>query len=194
MYNIIGDIAGRYTELLALVNKMPKNKIILVGDLVDRGPDSRKVIEWAMNNPNVLTLKGNHEDMMVDAFNGNLGDHVYNGGKQTLASYSINHPSEYPEGHIEWLRTRPVFFEDDGLFVSHAPWLATCDLGEVYFQFAQLWNREPPVRRPGVFQVFGHNHIMQKYDDYAICIDDCGHRVLTGLVWPTLEIYQEEYR
>ena len=66
-YNIIGDIAGRFDELMLLLAKMPEaDKVILVGDMVDRGPKSKEVIEWAMNNPNVIAIKGNHEDMMVD--------------------------------------------------------------------------------------------------------------------------------
>jgi serine/threonine protein phosphatase 1 len=193
-YNIIADVAGRYEELLALINRMPKNKIILVGDLVDRGFDSCKVIEWAMHNPNVITLKGNHEDMMVEAFYGNIEGHVYNGGKMTLQSYGIFDPADYPHSHIEWMENLPLCAGNDKLFVSHAPWLNTLELGEVVWEHQALWNREPPARRKGVFQVFGHNHIMEKYDDYAMCIDDCGHAKLTGLVWPSMEIYQEDYR
>src|ERR1035437_3790153 len=117
-YNIISDIAGRYNELQKLISIMPPaEKIILVGDLMDRGPDSKKVIEWAMTTPNVITLKGNHEAMMVEAAEGNTMDHLYNGGKATLESYGATHPWDYPEKHINWIRQLPLSFQDEGLFI-----------------------------------------------------------------------------
>ena len=57
-YNIIGDIAGRFDELMLLLAKMPESdKVILLGDMVDRGSQSKQVIEWAMTNPNVIAIK-----------------------------------------------------------------------------------------------------------------------------------------
>lgn len=202
MYNIIGDIAGRYNELMKLVEIMPKDRgIILVGDLVDRGPDSRKVVQWAMNTPDVLALKGNHEAMMIEAFDTGLTfdcDHTYNGGRATMNSYGVFDPSEYPKSHITWMRKLPIFVMGDGLFVSHAPWHRTWELGEVISEHWALWHRDYPGYREGVYQVHGHNHLAETYVndegiEYGRCIDNCGRKVLTGFTWPEKRIYEVGY-
>lgn len=192
MYNIVGDVAGNYSQLMKLIELMPKdNKIILVGDIVDRGPDSKKVIEFAMNNPNVITLKGNHEQMMIDAYYSiDPMSHVNNGGKATLKSYHVKWAEDYPQSHIEWLDELPICAEREGLFVSHAPWDANMPLGETTNPIQSLWNREDPSERMGVFQVFGHNHVKKIYRNYAICIDNCGNGVLTGITFPDKVIYE----
>lgn len=203
--NIIADIAGRYNELMKLLAVMPKaDKIVLVGDLVDRGPDSKKVVQWAMKGEHegtpVITLKGNHEDMMVASFHDAYPiDHVRNGGGATLKSYGVQFPSDYPESHIKWMNELPIFFKDEEskLFVSHAPWigdkLPDDQKGPLGWEHMVIWNRNPPQEIEGWFQVFGHNHRKEKFDDYAICIDNCAQNVLTGLHWPTKALYEVPY-
>lgn len=61
---LIGDIHGCWEELQELLQKAgpgPDDRIIAVGDIVDRGPDSRKVVEFFTHTPNALSLMGNHE-------------------------------------------------------------------------------------------------------------------------------------
>ena len=195
-YNIIADVAGRYNELMKLVEIMPTcDKIILVGDLVDRGPDSKKVVEWAMTTPNVITLKGNHEDMMIAAHNPMCRfddeDHLNNGGEVTLKSYGVTKPTEYPKEHIEWMINLPLFFKDEGLFVSHAPWIGPLEdngWGKEY-----LWNRLKPNEVEGVYQIFGHNSRVRQYGNYAMCIDNCGDKELMGLTWPDKKVFAVKY-
>lgn len=213
--NIIGDIAGRYDELMLLLAQMPKDEpIILVGDLVDRGSQSKEVIEWAMKTPNVTVIKGNHEDMMVDFC---LDTKIYeegiwfmNGGDKTIQSYGCklytNKPShiprirEYiPKEHVEWLKNLPHFYKEDGLFISHAPWMDYAEnLGDKADLNDALWNRYSPKPVQGTFQIYGHNSSMKMFTDwingdYAICIDDCSKRKLTGIHWPSKQIYQQDY-
>ena len=70
--NIIGDIAGRYDELMLLLAKMPEADLIVsVGDMVDRGPKSKEVIEFFMTNPKAYAIYGNHESMMYEHLTGN---------------------------------------------------------------------------------------------------------------------------
>jgi len=58
---IIGDIHGEYQTLLALVAKLPKDaKLIFVGDLIDRGLQSRELVEYIRKN-NHQVVRGNHE-------------------------------------------------------------------------------------------------------------------------------------
>ena len=208
-YNIIGDIAGRFDELMLLLTKMPEaDKVILVGDMIDRGPKSKEVIEWAMSNPNVIVIKGNHEDMMVDFYldRKRYEDGIWflNGGTATIKSYGCLLTPDKPSNdsrirealnkdHIEWIDKLPIFFEDEGLYVSHAPWNGSFQLGHYKSAEDMIWNRYPPKKREGIFQVFGHNSSLTAYGNYAICIDNCSKKVLTGMHWPTKEIIEQQY-
>lgn len=192
--NIIADVAGRFDELMLLLVQMPKDEpIVLVGDLMDRGSQSKQVIEWAMRTPNVVAIKGNHEDMMIDFYEDTriYGYEIWemNGGYKTLESYK----NEIPKEHIEWLKKNPIFIKENGLFISHAPWDPQLPLGEIVNETDSLWNREPPTPQIGTFQIFGHNSSMKQYGDYAICIDDCSHKRLAGIHWPSKKVYFQDY-
>lgn len=212
-YNIIGDIAGRFDELMLLLPKMPKaDKIILVGDMMDRGAKSKEVIEWAMCNPDVIAIKGNHEDMMVDHFRKTkrYGTDIWlsNGGDKTLHSYGyethcsvqmyserydILKEGDVPEAHIAWLEKLPIFFQDKGLFVSHAPWNGSFNLGKFKSEEDALWNRFKPSKYDDIFQVFGHNGSLKAYGNHAMCIDNSSKKQLWGIHFPTKQLIEQEY-
>jgi serine/threonine protein phosphatase 1 len=90
MPNIIADIGGNFDALMRLLSKMPDDKVISLGDMVDRGPDSKAVIDWFMSNGHAVI--GNHEHMMLDHCRKTgyyeSGIWELNGGCTTLASYS----------------------------------------------------------------------------------------------------------
>ena len=55
---IIGDVHGEYDLLMKLTKKLPKGrKLCFVGDLIDRGPDSKKVVDFVTKNRHV-SIKG----------------------------------------------------------------------------------------------------------------------------------------
>ncbi len=61
---VIGDVHGCWQELqdlLRAVKAHPSDRLISVGDLLSKGPDSRAVVEWAMRTPNLECVLGNHE-------------------------------------------------------------------------------------------------------------------------------------
>ncbi len=61
---IIGDVHGcadELKDLLKAVDARPEDRLISVGDLLSKGPDSRGVIEWALSTPNLECVLGNHE-------------------------------------------------------------------------------------------------------------------------------------
>ncbi len=64
---VIGDVHGEYNKLLRLIQKLPANaQVCFVGDLIDRGRDSAKVVKYVIDNQHKCTL-GNHEIMMIKA-------------------------------------------------------------------------------------------------------------------------------
>ena len=92
----IGDIHGcllQFNDLLNLVKLTPDDQVILLGDYVDRGPDSRgvldRIIELKRSGMKLVCLRGNHEVMMLAAREGkdDLKMWCAVGGLQALGSY-----------------------------------------------------------------------------------------------------------
>lgn len=202
--NIIADIAGRYNELMLLLDKMSEGEeIILLGDLNDRGPDTNKVIQWAIDN-NIRCVKSNHGDMLIDAYYANKRNvhsrfsesYIFeiNGGLQTLQSYG---GFEFiPEAHIKYLEDCPWYIETNDLILTHAALSNYNDNPFDYLDKAFLWNREYPYRRDK-FQIHGHNTYFEEYKDelglYGMCLDNSGNNELRGIHWPSKTIYTQEY-
>lgn len=214
--NIISDIAGNYETLLALLKKMPDDDVLSVGDMIDRGPKSKQVVDWFMANGKALL--GNHEHMLISAYRrqGYYDDGVWqwNGGNHTLYSYGVPHPEDMPENIIEWMEKLPWFREIGDILISHSfifpgsSLAEACDLGPQMTRYTYdsqldrsiLWNRCEPERIDKYsLQICGHNSQMglQRFADeqgkFAICLDDCRNKVLTGLHLPSMIVYQQNY-
>lgn len=115
----IGDIHGRRDLFDALIAKIDADEatrvpadttIVLLGDLVDRGPDSAGVLDAAIAlaaQRRVRTLCGNHEEMFLKSLESEkvLREFLRFGGKETALSYRIE-PAEYAELTFEQLRLR----------------------------------------------------------------------------------------
>ena len=101
----IGDIHGRFDLMQELVSDIrrdlkqdpPKRTIeIFLGDYVDRGPQSREIIDWLIQTPPIsdqrICLLGNHEDMLLQAIEdpAAMRNWLYNGGGETLLSYGVS--------------------------------------------------------------------------------------------------------
>ncbi|MCJ8277615.1 MAG: serine/threonine protein phosphatase, partial [Bdellovibrionales bacterium] len=91
----IGDIHGCAEELNKLISLLPLNSedtLVFLGDYIDRGPNSKKVVDIILDlkkNYNVICLKGNHEAMINefidDPSSPQAGLFIMNGGSSTLA-------------------------------------------------------------------------------------------------------------
>lgn len=194
-YNIVADIAGRHDELLELIAIMPPAaRLISVGDVIDRGPKSRQVVEFFMSNPQHTVLQGNHEAMCVESYyygqldSRNAALWLCNGGEATLDSYN----QLIPEFHLQWMRTRPLWVMTPDLFISHAPVNHRQAVPGKYADAPEFtWNRLVwPQRYKGRINVYGHNATTEPTitRDAAgsitgICIDLSKSRRLCGLHW-----------
>ena len=137
---VVGDIhghAGKLRGLLPLLKERaaPGDALVFVGDYVDRGPDSRGVIDLVLAEQTggwdgpVTTLKGNHEELMLDFMTPRpryeRGVWMQNGGFETIASYAgtqwgrdwVNSVSPL---HVRFLETLLSWHQDDNGIYVHA--------------------------------------------------------------------------
>ncbi|WP_298289371.1 metallophosphoesterase family protein [Novosphingobium sp.] len=110
----VGDIHGRLDlldQLLARIEEddasrgPAKTTLILLGDLIDRGPDSRAVVDRVIQlvqTGKVRVLAGNHEEMLLVSMQSEdaLRHFLRHGGKETLFSYGLK-PEEYSQSTLE---------------------------------------------------------------------------------------------
>jgi serine/threonine protein phosphatase 1 len=118
-YYVVGDVHGRDDLFAALVEAIERDDaiassadttVVLLGDLVDRGPASAGVIDRAMDwkeSRKLRFLAGNHEEMFLGAFEdpGILRQFVKHGGRETILSYGIP-CEEYNSLTLEELQQR----------------------------------------------------------------------------------------
>ena len=128
---IVGDIHACPAELEALLSTLAleaEDRIVFLGDYIDRGPGAREVIDLllglrASRVCRLTFLRGNHEDMFLDflGYGGLHGDaFLMNGGIQTLHSYGCwpdasSAATRIPKTHIEFLRGLALSFPNQGL-------------------------------------------------------------------------------
>lgn len=117
---IVGDIHGHFTRLQSALNAVAfdpfRDRLFSVGDLVDRGPESKDVLSW-LDKPWFHAVQGNHEDMAIrwgmPDCRMDRGNYAANGGSWNIA----NTPEERAEfSHA--LRVLPVAIE---LETEHGP-------------------------------------------------------------------------
>jgi serine/threonine protein phosphatase 1 len=143
VYYAIGDVHGEIYKLDSLLNYIRedarffglKHKIVFLGDLIDRGPDSRAVIARVMaaeHAGEAIVLKGNHEELMLSAHKqwDSIGVHFWasNGGDETIASYKrVNGDTgdwrdAIDADHLSYVRGLKVTHHDGarGLVFVHA--------------------------------------------------------------------------
>lgn len=169
----IGDIHGCYDLLTVLVERcrayaLARNQpthFIFLGDYVDRGPDSAKVVaflrELQAAEPNTICLQGNHDLWMVKQL---LRDPKWRGwtdwgGLQTLASYGAPDIESVPADDIDWLESLPVTYEDDLRFYVHAGVDPKLPLAQQNNPDVLLWIRDEFLLHSGDFgKLVVHGH------------------------------------
>jgi serine/threonine protein phosphatase 1 len=121
----ISDIHGcveTFKSLLGLINFSKEDELYLLGDYIDRGPDSKGVIDhiWYLQQEGytVHCLRGNHEEMLLGEYE-NSTFH-YHGLYETLQSFGVKAVRDIPDPYIEWIKALPCYFEVDNYILVHA--------------------------------------------------------------------------
>ena len=185
---LIGDLHGRADLLAAMLARIsaepqgPTARLIFVGDLIDRGPQSAAVLQkvWHLTRTRpgqVICLMGNHERMMLDFLSAPTSPAkrwLHAGGAETLASFGVPWISgrdaasrqtalaealraSLPPGLSDWLAALPLYWQGDGLAVAHADADPTLPLDR-QLPATLLWGlgRAAPPRADGIWLAHGH--------------------------------------
>lgn len=174
----VGDIHGHLSKLVEAHREIEIDRdrtgdddalVIHLGDLVDRGPDSRGVIDYLMDGIETgqpwRVIKGNHDRMFCDFVRDAKEDprlrvglsylHDGIGGAATLASYGVvrgfltrerdlaaKATSAVPQSHLAFIDALPLFHQTEDLLFVHAGILPGVAL-EDQLEENLLWIREP---------------------------------------------------
>jgi serine/threonine protein phosphatase 1 len=202
----IGDIHGcsrALDALLAAVSPRADDRLITLGDYVNRGPDSRGVLGRLLQLHRLgqlIPLRGNHEEMMLEAreSDAHLGLFLNVGGDRTLASYGPDATlADVPAAHWDFIENVcRDYYETDTHFFVHANAYPDVPLVEQP-TFMLRWEpfNDPPPHESGKVMVCGHSS--QKSGrprnlGHAICIDTHAHGrngwltcldVTSGRIW-----------
>lgn len=181
---VISDIHGCYDEfeqLLASIPYMPGiDRLIFLGDYVDRGPRSKDVLEKMVHlcsDEHAVAIRGNHDEMFLDFINGeDPSVFLYNGGLHTILSYcgsnwfneidfldGLSKAREYIlkhfRSHVAFLRSLPLYYETKDHIFVHAginPFYNNWKM-QPFDDF--IWIRDPFILNPTRVKktvVFGH--------------------------------------
>jgi serine/threonine protein phosphatase 1 len=148
----VGDIHGCLDKLHRLIAACEAHagarpaRYVFVGDYVDRGPQSREVIEFlrrrqAARPGTIVCLRGNHEQMAIDAHADDraMPQWLANSGASTLRNYGDGRISDE---HLTWLAALPFCYDDGVRFFVHAGVDLTVPLNKQEPE-VMLWMREP---------------------------------------------------
>jgi serine/threonine protein phosphatase 1 len=193
---VISDIHGEielFERLLANVNyNSSQDQLILLGDYVDRGPNSKKVLEKVieLKSDGALVLKGNHEDMMIKALTTDEERSWKNwinrnGGRKTLESYGFNESEfvvpeeeefikpmlhdEILDRHLNFIQKLDHFIELEEYILVHAGVHPNQPLEETD-PYTFMWIREEFYSAYSGQKtiVFGHTPAMHLHGKHSI--------------------------
>jgi serine/threonine protein phosphatase 1 len=185
----IGDIHGCYRALRTLADFAAFSSddlVIALGDYVDKGPDSRGVLDWLIDyqrRARLIALRGNHDVMMLEARESRKSFRRWmdEGGERTLPSYSAEKQrdrgplDDVPTDHWQFLEGTQRYYEIDTHYFVHANAYPDMPLEEQP-DFMLFWEKfhNPPPHESGKIMVCGHTS-QKSFEPvnlgHAICID-----------------------
>ncbi|MDA8427663.1 MAG: metallophosphoesterase family protein [Geobacteraceae bacterium] len=213
---VIGDIHGCAATLRRLVDgalrPLPHDRIYLLGDLIDRGPDSKGVLDFIFElqerGLSVSCVRGNHEEMCLQA----SVDHYYlnlwtaNGGLDTLESFQADGPGDIPHLYRAFLGSLPLYILLDNFVIVHAG--LNFDTPSPFDDTgAMLWTRSAVVDRQrigGRRLICGHTLVTRSrleaslesskimLDNGCVFVDRPELGSLAALELETMQVYYQE--
>jgi len=201
---VVGDIHGCRLALDALIEAIglsADDTLVALGDYIDRGPDSRGVLELMLElegRCRLVPLLGNHELMLVDALQhpSVFGFWLECGGDATVRSYG-GRMSNIPQEHLAFIGRCRRYYEIASHFFVHANYAAELPLDQQpdrLLFWEHLHVHVPPPHENGKIAIVGHTS--QKSGEvldlgHVVCIDTFCHgggwltalEVESGKIW-----------
>jgi serine/threonine protein phosphatase 1 len=194
----IGDVHGCHIAFETLLGHLaitPSDTVVVLGDVIDRGPGTRQVIDRLLDlreRCRLMFLMGNHEEMFLDSLTRAEMREPWLafGGLETLKSYGehAEETGELPADHLAFLKSGLDYFETESTVFVHASLQTSRPLSEQTaeaLRWAKLTKRELPLPT-GQRVICGHT--AQKggqvwVGNGWVCIDTCayGGMYLTAL-------------
>ena len=150
-----------------------EDEVYLLGDYVDRGPDSKGVIDFILElkekGYKVRTLRGNHDQMMMDSGKDmeRYVNWIENGGKETLKSFDVKSYDELESKYKTFFYETQFFFETGNYILVHAG---------LNFK----------IKNP-----FEDTHAMMWIRDFVVDREKLGDRIIvhghTPIPWPVIK-------
>lgn len=207
----IGDIHGCRTALetlLEAIQPTENDTIVTLGDYIDRGPDSRGVIDTLIRlgeRTQLVGVLGNHEEMMMEVLHHGEAHHSWlrYGGVETLDSYGFDGDLDFlPPEHQEFLNSLGDFYTSGDYFFTHAaydPEIALEEQEVEMLRWYSLTNGIPQRHISGKTAVVGHtaNRDGEILDcEHLICLDTyCyGGGWLTAMEVNSRQVWQANQR
>lgn len=210
---VVGDVHGCFLTLLRLMEQFPTGEeVVFVGDLIDRGPASIKVLDFVRTGKYKCCM-GNHEHLMLD-YNERIercypyGCWLENGGDTTDREYIMLGDGDKFRADLDWIAALPSYLEfhdiklgERHLFVSHAA-PRSADYNEIPLSRMDsiIWSRHNPYENEDKYCVYGHTPQKKlKVGDTHTNIDtgaaynSRGYGTLSAISFPSLQVYQQEY-
>lgn len=182
----IGDIHGeldKLNRLLNIVQPSASDRLVFLGDYVDRGKNSKgvidRLIEVHQRFPQTIFIRGNHDQMLLDALveidamagkqlrdvslkyrecstQSDMDVFLSNGGSETLRSYRLRDMADFPAEHILFLAATRLWWQYENFVFVHAGVAPDVPL-EMQDHFDLLWERMSPPGKDGEIHVVGHH-------------------------------------
>ena len=164
----LGDIHGYSAAMDAVLDAAEiqgEDTLVTLGDYIDRGPDSRGVIQRLIGlsgHCRLVPILGNHDFMALEMIGRpaeDLDGWLSFGGDTTLASYGCDSPADFPPEHIEFLQSCVDYHETEKHFFVHASYLEDLPLARQPKEIL-LWDtlrrRIPGPHCSGNTAIVGH--------------------------------------
>jgi len=175
---VIGDVHGCSDMLKRLVDKIgwepAKDHLIFVGDYIDRGEDSKGVVDFILDlkrlSPHITCLIGNHEALFLDYLTGvDRKLFLLNGGMNTLESYEFhkveNQDNLLPPDHKEFFNSLKKMVELEHYYVVHAGFKPGIDVEKQELE-DMIWIRDSFIYSEydfGKKVIFGHTPFYEPF-------------------------------
>jgi len=203
----IGDIHGHASSLaciLELIQPTSVDKVVTLGDYVNRGPDSCQVLEilsQLQDQCHHIPILGNHDEMMLESRGDKLAESrwCYSGGEVTLESYGPKATVEaIPEHHWDFLESCVPYYETVHFVFTHANYCWYSNLSDQptsLLRWTAIEDERPKQHVSGKTFIVGHSPGQIRDLGYCRCLDTgcsiggvlTAMEVNTGKIWQVTE-------